>query len=89
MGMLLARGEPTGGGILILAFHNGTNPRTIERGVGPDGTSALLVSPQPAADSTVLSQYWQRRRHSDPDLWVIELDSPFAERFAAEAILAG
>ncbi|HWV11973.1 MAG TPA: DUF1491 family protein, partial [Sphingobium sp.] len=33
-----------------------------------------------------LNQYLARRRRSDPDLWVIELDIADAERFAAETI---
>ncbi|MBN9940404.1 DUF1491 family protein, partial [Listeria monocytogenes] len=33
--------------------------------------------------------YWRRRRDRDPDLWVVELDIPSAERFAAETIASG
>ena len=33
-----------------------------------------------------LATYVARRRRSDPDLWIIELDIPEAERFAAETI---
>lgn len=87
MGMMLARGEPTGGAILIVALENGANPRMLERGICPDGQVALIVAPQPIDDPAALTDYWQRRRRNDPDLWVIELDSPFAERFAAETIL--
>ncbi|MFC3578649.1 DUF1491 family protein [Sphingomonas hylomeconis] len=89
MGMMLARGEPTGGAILVVALENGGNPRMLERGIGPDGKVALLISPQPVEDPAALTHYWQRRRKNDPDLWVVELDSPFAERFAAETILDG
>lgn len=89
MGMMLARGEPTGGGILIVALHQGTEPRTLERGIGPDGKVTLLASTQSIDDPAAVTHYWQRRRRNDPDLWVIELDSPFAERFAAETILDG
>jgi hypothetical protein len=34
-----------------------------------------------------VGDYCRRRRARDPDLWVIELDSPEAERFTAETIL--
>ena len=86
MGMVLAKGEPTGGAILIVALEQGGNPRTIERGIGSNGTAGLIVSPQPVDDPAAVTHYWQRRRRNDPDLWVIELDIPDAQRFAAESL---
>jgi hypothetical protein len=41
------------------------------------------------ADGGAVSDYWQRRRSRDPDLWVLELDIAAAERFAAETIIGG
>lgn len=88
MGMMLARGDPQGGMILVIALENGGNPRVLERGIGPDGKVALIEwRPQDVDNPAQTTDYWQRRRRNDPDLWVVELDSPFAERFAAETIL--
>ncbi|MGH6612944.1 DUF1491 family protein [Sphingomonas sp.] len=88
MGMMLARGDDQAGAILIIALENGQNPRALERGIGPDGAVSLIESTHQAVDNpSEITAYWQRRRSRDPDLWVIELDSPFAERFAAETIL--
>lgn len=88
MGMMLARGDAQGGGILVIALESGNNPRVLERGIGPDGTMQLLAwTPPDVDDSSAITDYWMRRRRNDPDLWVIELDIPFAERFAAETIL--
>lgn len=88
MGMMLARGDPQAGGILVIALESGANPRALERGIGPDGCVRLLAwSPRDGTDPAEISEYWQRRRRNDPDLWVIELDIPFAERLAAETIL--
>jgi hypothetical protein len=82
---MLARGEADGGGILILAVGRETT-RLLERGVRADGsTGAINVTPRDA-DPQVVEDYWRRRRKNDPDLWVIELDSPQAERFVAEAL---
>lgn len=80
--MVLARGDPQGGAILAVVAEPGEPERVIERGLGPDGTPALIDS-TPVEDVT---GYWRRRRTRDPDLWVIELITPGAERLVAETI---
>lgn len=88
--MVLAKGHAEAGAILILALERGENPRFFERGIGPDGVSALLRSgPATFDDPDAVGDYWQRRRSRDPDLWVVELDIASAERFAAETIVGG
>ncbi len=86
--MVLAKGDAEAGAILILTLERGENPRFFERGIGPDGEPALLRSgPLEFDDPDAVSDYWQRRRSRDPDLWVVELDIAAAERFAAETII--
>jgi hypothetical protein len=88
--MILAKGDATAGGILLVAYHKGTNPRFFEPGLGPDGMPALIASgPQDIGDEAAVSAYWQRRRGFDGDLWVVELDIADAERFAAETMNLG
>ncbi len=88
--MVLAKGEAEAGAILVLAVERGGDPRFFERGIGPDGAPALVRSgPTEMADESAVSDYWQRRRSRDPDLWVIELDIAGAERFAAETLASG
>lgn len=80
--MVRARGEAQGGAILLLIERRDGPTRVLERRIDFDGEATL-------ADSAVtgdVEAYWRRRRQSDPDLWVIELDIPEAERFAAETI---
>jgi hypothetical protein len=84
---VLAKGDATAGAILIVAQERGENPRLLERGIGPDGRTALLAV-GPASESQAITDYWMRRRRSDPDLWVVEVDIAAAERFVAETILA-
>lgn len=85
--MILARGDPTAGGILCLAYHRGADPRFFERGLGATGLPALIsAGPQDIGDEQAVSDYWQRRRKFDGDLWVVELDIADAERFAAEVM---
>ena len=90
IGMVLARGDDQGGAILVIALEKGVNPRVFERGIGPTGASELVrVGPQQIDNTEEITDYWQRRRARDPDLWVIELDIAQAERFAAETISGG
>lgn len=84
---VLAKGDAQGGMILVVALEKGANPRLMERGIGADGQSALVPAGGDLADDRAVTDYWKRRRSRDPDLWVVELDIPLAERFAAETIL--
>jgi hypothetical protein len=84
---VLAKGDATAGAILIVAQERGESPRLLERGIGPDGRTALLAV-GPAGESRAITDYWMRRRRNDPDLWVVEVDIAAAERFVAETILA-
>jgi hypothetical protein len=80
-GVVRARGDESGGGVLVIATDRGETS-LLERGLGPDGDPALIeLTP---ADS--VEDYWRRRRARDPDLWVIELDIPQAKRLIAETL---
>jgi hypothetical protein len=50
------------------------------------GYALMRCGPTPEEGLEALNLYIARRRRSDPDLWIIELDIPEAERFAAETI---
>jgi hypothetical protein len=82
MGMVLARGDAQAGGILVVGSERGGEERLFERGIGPDGSPAIIDS-TPAED---LPGYWRRRRQRDPDLWVIELNVAGVKRLVAETI---
>ncbi|MCU6454197.1 DUF1491 family protein [Sphingomonas sp. A2-49] len=82
--MVRAKGDAQGGAILVLIESRSGPVRVLERTIGFDGSVTLTEStPADGAES-----YWRRRRERDPDLWVVELDIPEAERFAAETISA-
>lgn len=81
-GAVLAKGDADAGGILVIIIESNGKERLLERGVGPDG-NAMLIDSTPAQD---LVGYWQKRRSRDPDLWVIELNIPEAERLVAEML---
>eukprot|EP01037_Dinobryon_pediforme_P040248 gene40248-49289_t len=88
MGMVRAKGDRDSGAILLILNDNTGHVRLLERALDPTGQAVLVpVAPPGAPDSAASDVYWRRRRAHDPDLWVIELDIPSAERFAAETIL--
>jgi hypothetical protein len=84
-GAVLAKGDPTAGSILVILLEKGVNPRLFERLLQPDGRYAWQESgTQPVDKPQDVPALIARRRRFDPDLWLIELDIPSAERFAAE-----
>ena len=83
-GAVLAKGDAEAGGILVvIGGGGGGQDRLFERGIGSDGRVGLIES-TPSGNPV---DYWQRRRRSDPDLWVIELTGADAQRFAAETLI--
>jgi hypothetical protein len=84
-GAVLAKGDPTAGSILVILLEKGGNPRLFERLLQPDGRYCWQEGgSQRVENQREVPEFIARRRRFDPDLWVIELDIPSAERFAAE-----
>ena len=81
-----ARGDPQAGALLLLALARDGTTRLFERGLGASGASESIESTSTGASPESVEEYWRKRRARDPDLWVIELDIPDAERFAAETL---
>ena len=68
--MVLAKGDTTAGTILVLLAERGHPRALLERMPGVAGFGWAEIGP--AADER--DAYLARRRRSDPDLWVVELD---------------
>jgi hypothetical protein len=85
---LLAKGDPTAGSLIVILVERGGAPTILERILQPDGgykwqaTTAQTTENIEKVDQ--VPAFVARRRRFDPDLWVLELDIPSAERFAAE-----
>lgn len=85
--MVLHKGDPIGGVILVQLLHHGTFQALRERMTGLDGRQSLVpCGPQGDVQDIEISEYISRRRRSDPDLWLVELDVAQGERFAAEIL---
>jgi hypothetical protein len=82
---LLARGDENSGAVLVILTERGSDPRILERIMLADGRYAWQ-SPngQTISKTSEVPALIARKRRFDPDLWVLELDVPSAERFTAE-----
>jgi hypothetical protein len=83
-GTILAKGDSSAGSILVVLLERGANPRMLERVLGNEGLYHWAFAANRAAgEEGEMRETIARRRRFDPDLWVVELDIPAAERFAA------
>ncbi len=82
---VIAKGDATAGSVLVLLTERGGNARIMERLLQPDGRySWQETGGQVIEHKEETSAFFDRRRKYDPDLWIVELDVPSLERFAAE-----
>jgi hypothetical protein len=88
-GTLLAKGDAMAGAIAVILAEKGRRMCFLERLLQPDGAYAWQVARQGAESDSDFQSFLERRRKSDPDLWILELDIACAERFAAGMNAAG
>ncbi len=86
---MLARGDATSGSVAVILAEKGRKACFLERLLQPDGRYDWQTSRQEIENEEEFKKFLQRRRKFDPDLWILELDIPSAERFAAEMNAAG
>ncbi len=83
--VVVNKGDATAGAVLVILTEKGRKQRILERVLQADSAYSWQdVGTQAAANEQEFAQFLDRRRSFDPDLWLIELDVPSAERFAAE-----
>lgn len=84
-GMVLAKGDPLAGAVLVVVTERGAVASILERVLAADGGYGWRSVHDSAAQSVFEPEkFLERRRRFDPDLWVLELDVPAAQRFVAE-----
>lgn len=86
---VLAKGDPSGGAILLACAERGVTHTLLERALTGTGDYEWVSCGPESTDASERDQYVERRRARDPDLWVVELDIAQAERFAAEMLGSG
>ena len=81
-GMVIAKGERDAGTLLVICCENGTNARLFERMPQLDGTRKwTLTKSQNPENPHEFTEYCDRRKRQDPDIWIVELDIANGERF--------
>ncbi|HSQ95435.1 MAG TPA: DUF1491 family protein [Croceibacterium sp.] len=79
---VIAKGERDAGTLLVTCCESGRNYRAYERLPQSDGSRGwALAKAEDPEKPNEFSEYLDRRRHQDSDLWIVELDIPNAERF--------
>lgn len=83
--MVLAKGERDAGTILLVIMCRGENAELFERMPQLDGTRAFVRTKfQDSEKPNDFSEYLDRRKNQDPDIWILEVDVDETERFIAE-----
>jgi hypothetical protein len=81
---VLARGDAMAGSMLVVLTEKGAKTAVYERALQPDGGYEWVAATgQTTENPAEVPEFIARRRRFDPDLWVVELDIPSIERFAA------
>lgn len=86
--MVIAKGDAIAGAILLLIADRGVLSAIIERAWRFEGGYGFeRVGPADPDEPGAAGDYVARRRRSDPDLWVVELDHRAAETIASGVLL--
>lgn len=86
---IAAKGDPDGGALLLHVTCRGQSGCIYERVPNIDGSRRFACVKEQGEDSPdIIDQYLARRRNSDPDIWILELDIANQERFAATLLTA-
>lgn len=79
---VLARGERDAGTLLVICCERGAGSIAYERMPQPDNSRKWTeVRKQDPENKQDFSDYCERRKRQDSDLWIVELDVPNGERF--------
>lgn len=85
-GAVLHKGDSERGAILLVLAERGEPKAIFERMLGRDGRYGWERSGPSGGGSGESAAWLERRRRSDPDCWVVELDIPDSQRFIAETL---
>jgi hypothetical protein len=87
---IVQHGDDDAGGVILICTEKGGITNVFERGHDLSGQMIWQsFSSQPIENKQKIDDYLSDRGVQDTDLWLVELDIPYAERFAADFIATG
>lgn len=88
--MVLRKGDPTSGAILLVTLIKGQQASLFERFPSLEGRSSWqALDDQMTENEQKITESWQKRASRDPDLWVIELNVASEQRLTLLLASAG
>ena len=85
MGVILAKGDPTGGTYVLLLRDRSGCLQLVERRPSAGFEFEWQVTQEKTAENAAeIYEYCDRRAAQDPDLWIVELEIDDTERFVAQ-----
>ena len=85
MGVILAKGDPTGGTYVLLLRDRGGNLQLVERRPSADFEFEWQVTQEKTPENEgEIYEYCNRRAAQDPDMWIVELEIDDTQRFVAQ-----
>ena len=89
-GTVLRKGEPERGALLLVIRSRDRHVACLERMLSLDGGYRWTAAgPDDLDAEEKLAEFLAKRVRFDEDLWLIELDIAYPERFIAETTLSG
>lgn len=84
-GAVIRKGDPTSGALLLFCAEKGQIVGVYDYVLDLSGHYVLArVALQKVETAEAVESLCAQRRQFDPDLWIVELDIPNAERFIAD-----
>ncbi len=84
-GAVLRKGDPSSGALLLICAEKGQITGLYDYVLDSSGHYSLAsLTPRTVESDEAVQALCIRRQHFDPDLWIVELDIPNAERFIAD-----
>ncbi len=83
---VLHRGDDISGAVILIHRSRDGAETAFQRAIGSDGDYRWRIAARSESGANAVSDWVKRQRGFDPDLWVIELDTPDPARFIDEPI---
>ena len=86
-GVVLAKGDPDAGALMLILTSRGADPRLYERVSSQEhGFTWNIAADEDSLTTERVARLIDSRKRFDADLWIVELDIPNAEQFLVDSL---